>query len=169
MFLEETIKPPRHTSVNSSEGARNSPSIRSLLTPPVVISIINYCVSAFMGVCVFPLLPLFYSTPIEIGGLGLDPFQIAICLSGYGIANGVIQILFFCQNCRKVRTQIDNYSGHNNLPVCACAIPDDESSLSIEWCLACRLGITRAATDKRRRLRDVIWGYLFVHNSFQSE
>jgi len=67
------------------------------MTPPVVISITNYCVSSFMGVCLFPLLPLFYSTPIEIGGLGFDPFQIAICLSGYGIANGVIQILFFAK------------------------------------------------------------------------
>jgi MFS family permease len=50
-----------------------------------------------MGVCLFPLFPLFYSTPIEIGGLGLDPFQIAICLSTYGIVNGIVQVLFFAK------------------------------------------------------------------------
>jgi MFS family permease len=40
---------------------------------------------------------LFYSTPIEIGGLGFEPFQIAICLSTYGIVNGIIKILFFAK------------------------------------------------------------------------
>jgi hypothetical protein len=83
------------------------------MTPPVVLSIANYAVTgkptpfqtetwlitrpAFIDACLFPLFPLFYSTPIEVGGLGLDPFQIAICLSAYGIINGVIQILFFAK------------------------------------------------------------------------
>lgn len=56
---------------------------------------------AFVDVCLFPLFPLFYATPIEVGGLGLDPFQIALCLSAYGIVNGIIQILFFAKIIEK--------------------------------------------------------------------
>jgi MFS family permease len=83
------------------------------MTPPVLLSVANYCsickssrpqantglknFLAFTDVCLFSLFPLFYSTPIELGGLGFDPFKIAISLAGYGIMNGLVQVLFFAK------------------------------------------------------------------------
>ncbi|KAI0749529.1 MFS general substrate transporter [Daedaleopsis nitida] len=39
--------------------------------------------------------PVFYSTPIELGGLGMDPATIGVILSLYGIVNGLTQIFLF--------------------------------------------------------------------------
>ena len=39
----------------------------------------------------FALLPLFYSTSIPLGGLGLDPFRIGITFGTFGCINAVIQ------------------------------------------------------------------------------
>jgi hypothetical protein len=41
------------------------------------------------------ILPLFLSTPIGSGGLGLPPSTIGKILSGYGIIHGVSQVFFF--------------------------------------------------------------------------
>jgi Na+/melibiose symporter-like transporter len=40
-------------------------------------------------------LPLFWSTPIKLGGLGLPPSTIGIILSFFGVINGFCQIFFF--------------------------------------------------------------------------
>jgi MFS family permease len=41
------------------------------------------------------VMPLFYSTPISLGGLGLSPASIGICLAIYGILGGLFQVLCF--------------------------------------------------------------------------
>ena len=43
------------------------------------------------------LLPLFYSTPIELGGLGLDPSTIGLLLGTFGLSNGLFQFFFFAK------------------------------------------------------------------------
>jgi MFS family permease len=43
------------------------------------------------------LLPLFYSSPIEYGGLNLSPSTIGILLGTFGLANGVFQAFFFAK------------------------------------------------------------------------
>lgn len=42
----------------------------------------------------FSLVPLFYATPIEIGGLGLPPSTIGMSLAAFGIVDGLFQVLF---------------------------------------------------------------------------
>ena len=38
------------------------------------------------------LLPLMYSTSIELGGLGLDAYQIGLILSGWGVMSAIVMI-----------------------------------------------------------------------------
>ncbi|KAG2147024.1 major facilitator superfamily domain-containing protein [Suillus cothurnatus] len=43
------------------------------------------------------ILPLFYATPIELGGLSLDPPRIGAILAVSGIAHGAFQLLFYAR------------------------------------------------------------------------
>jgi hypothetical protein len=69
--------------------------LRELFVSRVLLPIANYCLIAFLGIAFYALLPLFYSTPIEYGGLGLSPPVIGLCLAGFGMTNGLFQAFFF--------------------------------------------------------------------------
>ena len=62
-----------------------------------MLSIANYGLIAFCDISLFALMPLFYSTPIELGGMGFDPLAIGICFAIYGVMNGVLQAMFFAE------------------------------------------------------------------------
>ena len=55
----------------------------------------NYAFLALVDISFRALQPLFLSTPIALGGLGLDPPIIGTVLSVYGILNGVFTVFFF--------------------------------------------------------------------------
>jgi hypothetical protein len=42
--------------------------------------------------CNFALLPLMWSTPIPLGGLGLEPFRIGVALGSFGLASALVQV-----------------------------------------------------------------------------
>ncbi|KAG6330572.1 hypothetical protein ID866_8516 [Astraeus odoratus] len=95
---------PRYDAINDSTVHRtlscttqtDAPvPIRLLLTPERILYIANYGVLAVTDICMFVLLPLFLSTPIEFGGLERTPATIGLWMSGYGIANGLFQASFF--------------------------------------------------------------------------
>jgi hypothetical protein len=65
-----------------------------LKTYSVMIPIANYGTLGLVQIGIFVLLPLFYSSPIEIGGLGLPPSIIGAFLAIYGIVDGSVQALF---------------------------------------------------------------------------
>ena len=71
--------------------------LRSLLTPRVIIAAGNYAFLSLVDIAFRAIQPLFYSTPIELGGLGMPPSTIGQILSVYGILNGVFQVLFFAR------------------------------------------------------------------------
>jgi len=77
------------------EGHRQPHPYRLVLTRPVVLTISTYAILAFLEICNFALVPLMYTTPIEFGGLGLDPAQMATCLAAYGIVAGILPFFFF--------------------------------------------------------------------------
>jgi hypothetical protein len=54
----------------------------------------------FLGIVFYALTPLFYSTPIEYGGLGLSPNIIGLCLGFLGVTNGLWQAFFFAKVVR---------------------------------------------------------------------
>lgn len=77
------------------EGHRQASSSHLPLTRPVVLTISTYAIHAFLEICNFALVPLMYTTPIEFGGLGLDPAKMATCLAVSGIMTGILPFFFF--------------------------------------------------------------------------
>lgn len=69
--------------------------LRSLLIPRVIIAAGNYAALSFFDIAFRAVQPLFYATPLELGGLGLDPPRIGNILAIYGVINGLFQIFFF--------------------------------------------------------------------------
>lgn len=108
LFLEESLplkrngknsRPdiPSTNSQNDAPGDRDTspvPTLTLLKTYSVMLPIANYGVLALVDIGLFALVPLFYSTPVEIGGLGLSPLAIGVCMMAFGIGNGLFQILF---------------------------------------------------------------------------
>jgi hypothetical protein len=67
--------------------------LRALLTRPVMVSVLNYCVIALLDLMAVTLIPLVWSTSVELGGLGISPASIGLWIGGYGLINGVFQFV----------------------------------------------------------------------------
>ncbi|KAF8491346.1 MFS general substrate transporter [Russula emetica] len=115
LYLKETLdSPPRSDLVHQS--SRDTPAkdtevresestdaiaaakplpLHMLLTKPVMISISNYAMLALLDMSAMVLIPLVWSTPIDLGGLNLRPASIGLWLSAYGCLNGVLQLALF--------------------------------------------------------------------------
>jgi len=52
----------------------------------------NYTIFALIDMCYAVLIPLMWSTPVGIGGLGLSSFQIGLTMGIWGFLNAVVQI-----------------------------------------------------------------------------
>ena len=59
-----------------------------MLTRPVVLSVANYGALALADIAFIAFLPLFLSTPIALGGLGLAPAAIGAILGSLGVLDG---------------------------------------------------------------------------------
>ncbi|KAG1738419.1 major facilitator superfamily domain-containing protein [Suillus paluster] len=106
-FLKETL--PRQQSQEKSTSTLNveapnvpvnvvkdSPmSMRSLFVPSVLIPIANYGCIAILDMVIYALQPLFYSTPIELGGLGFDPVAIGFWMGTCGIVDAALLTIIF--------------------------------------------------------------------------
>ncbi|KAG0705588.1 major facilitator superfamily domain-containing protein [Suillus ampliporus] len=113
LFLSESTKPStslaRFLGLQKSETtvSRTMPSdsdfapkvkplpFRDLLVTRVVIATCAYAAIALIEISFRAVQPVFYATPIEMGGLGMDTPAIGIILAVLGILNGVLQALFF--------------------------------------------------------------------------
>ncbi|KAF9048820.1 member of major facilitator superfamily multidrug-resistance, DHA1 sub-family [Panaeolus papilionaceus] len=71
--------------------------LRELLTWRVIIAAANYASLSLVDIAFRAVQPLFLSTPIHLGGLGLTPPTIGKILSVYGVLNGVFQVFFFAR------------------------------------------------------------------------
>ena len=71
--------------------------MRTVLTRPVLISIANYGALALADIAFIAFLPLFLSTPVTLGGLGLSPPTIGTILGALGVLDGLFQALFFAR------------------------------------------------------------------------
>jgi MFS family permease len=72
-----------------------------LLNRGLVMIYLNYVCLSFLDMGHFVLLPLFYSTSIPSGGLGLDSYKIGITLGGFGFVNAIVQARFLGLLIRK--------------------------------------------------------------------
>ncbi|KAG1888927.1 major facilitator superfamily domain-containing protein [Suillus fuscotomentosus] len=111
-FLEETLSTKRRpkltaTTLGNSNGVdsnnredlsqtSNMP-LQSLLTPTIVIPIANYAMLALLDIALMALLPLFFSTPTYLGGLGFTPSRIGMWMAMFAISDGIFQALFFAK------------------------------------------------------------------------
>jgi len=66
-----------------------------VLTKPVIITVANYAMLALLDSAVMSYIPLVWSTPVEYGGLNLNPASIGLWLSLYGVMDGIFQLAFF--------------------------------------------------------------------------
>ncbi|KAJ7881020.1 major facilitator superfamily multidrug-resistance, DHA1 sub-family [Mycena olivaceomarginata] len=73
------------------------PPMRDLLIRPVLIALTSYGLLHFCSMSNDALVPLFFATPISLGGLGLKPSAIGLILSISGISNARrVLIAGFC-------------------------------------------------------------------------
>ena len=61
----------------------------------MLIASANYALLALVDISFASLYPVFLSTPIELGGLGLDPPMIGTLVSVFGTLGGVFTVFFF--------------------------------------------------------------------------
>ena len=90
---------PKAVTSTSAPAQKNGAPLplRKLFTWPVIIAAGNYATLSLVDITLRAVQPVFYSTPIQLGGLGLPPQKIGIILSVYGVLNGLLQIFFFAQ------------------------------------------------------------------------
>lgn len=87
------LEPPP---VSSSISDKPVP-IRALFVRPVLIATGSYAGIALVEIAFRTVQPVFYSTPISLGGLGLDTPTIGTILAIQGMAIGIIQPLAFAK------------------------------------------------------------------------
>jgi hypothetical protein len=63
----------------------------------VLVSAGNYATLSLIDIAYRGVQPLFFATPVALGGLGLTPPIIGNILSCYGILNGIAQVFFFAR------------------------------------------------------------------------
>ncbi|KAG1768484.1 major facilitator superfamily domain-containing protein [Suillus occidentalis] len=72
-------------------------SLRALMTPKVSTVTAIYATTDLFHIAFSTVLPVFYATPIELGGLSLDPPRIGVILAASGVAHGIFQIVFYAR------------------------------------------------------------------------
>ncbi|KAH9054502.1 MFS general substrate transporter [Lactarius vividus] len=80
--------------MSSNESDKPLP-LHSVLTKPVVVTTANYALFAMLSAVAAVYISLVWSTPVEYGGLSLDPASIGLALSVYGGLGGFFQLVFF--------------------------------------------------------------------------
>lgn len=98
--LENSPNAPHGESTERTSEEVHIP-LRDLLDFPVIISVANMASLAFIEIALVALLPLFYSSSIEHGGLGLEPSTIGLLLGMYGVVCAPFQVLFFAPIIRR--------------------------------------------------------------------
>ncbi|KAH9036947.1 hypothetical protein EDB85DRAFT_2142737 [Lactarius pseudohatsudake] len=70
--------------------------LRALLASrPVLVSVSSYAMLALLDMAAMALIPLVWATPVEFGGLNLNPTTIGLWMSAYGCLNGLVQFTLF--------------------------------------------------------------------------
>ena len=62
---------------------------------------VNFATLSFLSMGYSALQPLFYSTSIPLGGVGLDPYMIGIIMGSFGCANAILQARFLGPSIRR--------------------------------------------------------------------
>jgi len=91
-----TRKPQPSTNDGTSIDNADKPyPLGQLMTRRVLLAVFNYATLALLDIAYRAIQPLFFSTPIDNGGLGLDPPSIGKILASFGALNGIVQVTCF--------------------------------------------------------------------------
>jgi hypothetical protein len=93
--IEETSSPGEHDLPKDLEPAQHEApaAFRSLMTPQIMITLLNYGFTVFMESASQSIIPLLYASPISHGGLGLSSFNIGILMAISGMMIGLSSLL----------------------------------------------------------------------------
>ncbi|KAG8860109.1 hypothetical protein FRB96_004132 [Tulasnella sp. 330] len=83
----------------------HQPSVREIMTPSVTVAVSNYAALSLLDIAFCALLPLFYASPIDAGGMGFSPSTIGLLMGILGLVNGIIQGLFSARAQRRLGTK----------------------------------------------------------------
>ncbi|KIK52657.1 hypothetical protein GYMLUDRAFT_1028562 [Collybiopsis luxurians FD-317 M1] len=97
--------------------------LRELITYPVVLTVSNYAVLAFLNIAFNALFPLFLAMPLDIGGLGLPPSTIGYIMGAYGAATGLFQFFWFAKIIRALGERLVVLIGTGALPAMFIILP----------------------------------------------
>lgn len=102
----------------------DSPTLRSVLKSKTLqLIIINYILLTFTDACYNVLIPLIYSTPIELGGLGFNPYQIGLIMGIWGLLNAFVQINLLGKAIRKYGASRVYKIAYSSYAVCFLTFP----------------------------------------------
>ncbi|KAJ6488137.1 member of major facilitator superfamily multidrug-resistance, DHA1 sub-family [Mycena vitilis] len=71
--------------------------LRGLMIRPVIVAAGNYACLSLVDGALRAIQPVFFATPIPLGGLGLPSSRIGNLLSTFGLFNGIVQVFFFAK------------------------------------------------------------------------
>ena len=75
--------------------------LRALLTRPVIISVANYAMIALIDMAAGVLIPLVWSTSVELGGLSMSPASIGSWITVCGLMSSILQFSTFPRLVRR--------------------------------------------------------------------
>ncbi|KAH7101570.1 MFS general substrate transporter [Auriculariales sp. MPI-PUGE-AT-0066] len=100
MWLKETLPSQSSTAVK-----QKPPSINSVLEAPRIKStLLIFLYSALVGLSFTAVIPVFYFTPVEYGGLGFTPAQISWFIAGAGFMQASWMLFVFPPVQRRIGT-----------------------------------------------------------------
>jgi hypothetical protein len=82
---------------NTGEVQSRPLPLRALLTSKVSIATASYATTGLFHISLNSIIPVFYATPIEFGGLSLDPPRIGSILAASGATHGIFQLVFYAR------------------------------------------------------------------------
>ena len=95
----------------------------ALFNRGLIMIYLNFAALSFLDMGYGALLPLFYSTSIPLGGVGLDPYRIGLTLGSFGCVNAIVQAKFLGLSIRKFGARKMYILSFPGLFVCASLYP----------------------------------------------
>ncbi|KAG2053000.1 MFS multidrug-resistance DHA1 sub-family [Suillus hirtellus] len=94
-FGQKPRQPLSNVIVDPDEVKSKPLPLRALLTSKVLSVTASYATTGLFQMGINSVLPVFYATPIELGGLSLDPPRIGTLLAASSVIHGIFQLLFY--------------------------------------------------------------------------
>ncbi|OCH84812.1 MFS general substrate transporter [Obba rivulosa] len=120
---DASINIPYHHKPHLDQEIQRDIGLRSILIPRVLLPVLNYGFLAFTDQAVNVLIPLMYSSSIDHGGLGFDPFVIGLVQGLAGLVMGFTQVLTFPRLLQKFGPKKLYIASYTSYLLVYCAFP----------------------------------------------